>query len=173
MLREYRKARNDKKNCSNYNRPWGETPNFNMDVDINDFHCSFGHAHVGLLHETARQRNNNLTGTLQEYQGCSIAKGRAKPISTTTETRAGPGGEDRKPQSSDPKRWSLLEWSPTRAGKTKRTSGSRGATLNQSTSRLAAVRAKMRTEDCTSSLSAPRRQLLLLLPRGGPRNRHC
>ena len=39
----------------------------------------------------------------------------------------GQGGS--KPQSSDPRRWSLLEWSPTRAGRTKRTSGPRGATL--------------------------------------------
>ena len=93
-------------------------PNFNIDVDINDFHCSFGHVHEGLLRETAKQRNVNLTGTLQECEGCSIAKGRAKPIPTTTRTRAGVGGEDKKPQSSDPRRWSLLEWSPTQVGRT-------------------------------------------------------
>ena len=81
-------------------------------------------------------------------------------------------GEDKKPKSSDSRRWSLLERSLTRVRRTKRTSGPRGATLNQSTSRLAAVRAEVRTKNCTSSLSAPRRQLLRLLPRGGPRNRH-
>ena len=64
-----------------------------MDVDINDFHSSFGHVHEGLLRETAKQRNVNLIGTLRECQGCSIAKGRAKPISTTAGTRAvKPGG---------------------------------------------------------------------------------
>ena len=68
-------------------------PNFNMDVDTNDFHCSFGHAHEGLLRETAKQRNVNLTATLRECQGCSIAKGHAKQIATTTGTRAvKPGG---------------------------------------------------------------------------------
>ena len=46
-----------------------------MDVDINDFHCSLYHVHEGLLRETAKQRNVNLTGTLRQCQGCSIAKG--------------------------------------------------------------------------------------------------
>ena len=70
-----------------------KSPNFNMDGDINDFHCSFGHVHEGLLRETAKQRNANLTGTLRECQGFSIGKGRAKPISTITGTRvAKPGG---------------------------------------------------------------------------------
>ena len=63
-------------------------PIFKIDVDINDFHCSFGHVHEGLLRDTAKQQNVNLTGTLRECQGCSIAKGRAKPIATTTGTRA-------------------------------------------------------------------------------------
>ena len=69
--------------------PGVKPPNFNMDVDINDLHCLFGHVHEGLLRETAKQRNVNLTGTLREYQGCSIVKGRAKSTSTTTGTRAG------------------------------------------------------------------------------------
>ena len=68
-------------------------PHINMDVDINDSHRSFGHVHGGLLRETAKQRNVNLTGMLRECQGCSTAKGRAKSISTTTGTRAvKPGG---------------------------------------------------------------------------------
>ena len=71
-------------------------PIFNMDVDINDFHCPFGHVHEGLLRQTAKQRNVNLTGTLRECQGCSIAKGRAKLIATTAGTRAGVVGEDKK-----------------------------------------------------------------------------
>ena len=61
--------------------PGVKPSNFDMYIDIKDFHCSFGHVHEGLLRETAKQRNVNLTGTLQECQGCSIAKGRAKPIS--------------------------------------------------------------------------------------------
>ena len=40
--------------------------NFNMDVDINNFNCSFGHVHEGLLRGTAKQRNVNLTGMLRE-----------------------------------------------------------------------------------------------------------
>ena len=54
--------------------PGVRPPNFNVSVDINDFHCSFGHVHEGLLRETAKQRNVNLTGGLRECQGCSIAK---------------------------------------------------------------------------------------------------
>ena len=64
-----------------------------MDVDINDCHCSFGHIHETLLRETAKQRNVNLTSRLREWPGYSIAKERAKPISTTTGTRiVNPGG---------------------------------------------------------------------------------
>ena len=71
----------------------GELESWISDVDINDFHCSFGHVHEGLLGETAKQRNVNLTGTLRECQRCSIAKVRVKFISTTTGTRAvKPGG---------------------------------------------------------------------------------
>ena len=73
--------------------PGVKPPSFNMDVDINDFHCSFGHVYKGLLRETAKLRNVNPTGTLRKCQGCSTAKGRAKSISTTTGTRAvKPGG---------------------------------------------------------------------------------
>ena len=93
MLRGYRMTRNDNKAFRATIAPGVKPPNFNMDVDINVFHCSFGHVHEGLLRETAKQRNVNLTGTLRECQGCSIAKGRAKPIATTTRTQAvKPGG---------------------------------------------------------------------------------
>ena len=44
--------------------PGVNPPSFNMDVEINDFHCSFGHVHKGLVRETAKQQNVNLTGTL-------------------------------------------------------------------------------------------------------------
>ena len=65
----------------------------NVNVDINDFHCLFSHVHEGRLHETAKQGNVNFTDALRECQGCSIAKGRAKPTATSTETRAvKPGG---------------------------------------------------------------------------------
>ena len=172
VLRGYRMTRNDDKAFRATIAPGVKPPNFNMNVDIDDFHCSFGYVHEGLLRETAKQANVNLTGTLRECQGCSIAKGCAKSIATTTGIRAGVGGEDKKPQSSDPRRWSLPEWSPTRVGRTKWTSSPREATPNQSTSRLATERAKMRTKNCTSSLSAPRHQPLWLLPKGGPRNCH-
>lgn len=58
-----------------------------MDVDINDFHCS-PHIDMGLLRETAKQHNVNLTGVLWECQGCSMTKGRGKPILKAAETRA-------------------------------------------------------------------------------------
>ena len=93
VLRGYCMTRNDDKAFRATIAPGVKPPNFNMDVDINDFNCSFGHVHEGLLRETAKQQNVNLTGTLRECQGCSIAKGRATPIATTTGTRAvKPGG---------------------------------------------------------------------------------
>ena len=81
-------TRNDDKAFRATIAPGGKPSNFNMDVDINDFHCSFGHVHERILRGRAKQRNANLTGTLRECQGCPIAKGRAKPISKTTGTRA-------------------------------------------------------------------------------------
>ena len=86
VLRGYRMTRNDDKAFRSTIAPGVKPPNFNMDVDINDFHCSFYHVHEGFLRETAKQRNDNLTGTLRECQGCSIAKERAKSIATTTNT---------------------------------------------------------------------------------------
>ena len=86
VLRGYRMTRKD-------DAPGVKPLNFNMDVDINVFHCSFGHVLEGLLRETAKQQNVNLIGTLRECQGCSTAKGRAKLTATTTGTRAvKPGG---------------------------------------------------------------------------------
>ena len=93
LLRGYRMARNGDKAFRATIAPGVKPPNFNMNDDINDFHCSFGYVHEGLLRETAKQRNISLIGTLRECQGCSIAEGRAKPISMTTGTRAvKPGG---------------------------------------------------------------------------------
>ena len=60
------------------------TPNVNTEVGINEFHCSFGHVHKELLLETAKQRGVTLTGELQECKGCSMAKGRRKPIIAKT-----------------------------------------------------------------------------------------
>ena len=92
MLRGYRMTRNDDKAFRATIALGVKPPNFNMDVDINDFHCSFGHI-KGLQRETAKQRNVNFTGTLRECEGCSIAKGLAKLIATTTGTRTiKPGG---------------------------------------------------------------------------------
>ena len=72
-------------------------PNFNMNVNINEFHCSFGHVPEGLLRETAKQPNVNLIGTLWECQGCSISKRRVELISTKFETQAGVEREDKEP----------------------------------------------------------------------------
>ena len=43
--------------------------------------------HEELLLETAKQRGVTLTGELQECEGCSMAKGRRKPIDKTTKNR--------------------------------------------------------------------------------------
>ena len=93
MLRGYRMTRNDDKAFQTTIAPGVKPSNFNIDVDSSDFHCSFGHVHEGFLYETAEQQDVNHTGTLRDCQGCFIAKGRAKPISTTAGTRAvTPGG---------------------------------------------------------------------------------
>ena len=93
MLRGYRMTRNDDKAFETIIAPGVKPSNYNMDVDSSDFHCPFGQVHEGFLCETAKQRNVNHTGTLRDCQGCFIAKGRAKPISTTAGTRAvTPGG---------------------------------------------------------------------------------
>ena len=83
VLRGYSMTRNDDKAFRATIAPGVKPPNF-MDIDINDFHCSSGHVHEGLLREMVKQRNLNLTGTLRECQGCSIAKRRVKLIATTT-----------------------------------------------------------------------------------------
>ena len=54
VLRGYRMTRNDDKAFRATIAPVVKPPNFNMDVDINDFHCSFGHVHEGLLRESAK-----------------------------------------------------------------------------------------------------------------------
>ena len=86
MLFGYRMTRNDDKAFQTTIAPGAKPSNFNMDVDSSDFHCPFGQVHEGFLCETAKQRNVNHTGTLRDCQGCFIAKGRAKPISTTRNT---------------------------------------------------------------------------------------
>ena len=68
--------------------PGVKPPNTDTEVDINEFHCSFGHVHNELLLETAKQRGVTLTGELHECKGCSMAKRRKKPIAKTTKSRA-------------------------------------------------------------------------------------
>ena len=63
-------------------------PNIDTEVDIYEFRCSFGHGHKKLLLEIAKQRGVTLTGELQECAGCSMSKGRRKPIAKTTKNRA-------------------------------------------------------------------------------------
>ena len=62
--------------------------NIDTEVDINEFHCSFRHVHKELLLGTAKQHGVTLTGELHECKGCSMAKGRKKPIAKTTKSRA-------------------------------------------------------------------------------------
>ena len=68
--------------------PAVKPPNIDTEVDINEFHCSFGHGHKELLLETTKHRGITLTGELQEGNGCSMAKGRRKPMTKTTKNRA-------------------------------------------------------------------------------------
>ena len=68
--------------------PTVKTPNIGIEVNINEFHYSFGHVHKELLLETTKQRGVTLTGALQECEGCSMAKRRRKPIAKTTKSRA-------------------------------------------------------------------------------------
>ena len=55
MLRGYCMTRNDDKDFRATVDPGVKPPNFNMDVDINNFHSLFGHVHEELLRETAKQ----------------------------------------------------------------------------------------------------------------------
>ena len=55
MLRGYRMARNEDKVFRATIAPGVKPPRFNMDVDINGFHCSIGHVHEGRLRETTKQ----------------------------------------------------------------------------------------------------------------------
>ena len=87
-MRGYRMTRNNNKTFRATIAPGVKPHSFNMDVDIDGIHCSFGHIDEERLCETAKQQNVNLTGPLRDCQGCYISKRRAKPISTTTGTRA-------------------------------------------------------------------------------------
>ncbi|CAM9826085.1 unnamed protein product, partial [Hapterophycus canaliculatus] len=57
-------------------------------TDINEFHCTYGHAHEVLLKATAQQLGIKMSGTLRECYGCSMANSLAKPIARSTHTRA-------------------------------------------------------------------------------------
>ena len=80
-MRGYR-ARSDSAFACATIAPAVNPPNIDTEVDINEFHCSFGHVHKELLLETVKQRGVTLTG-----------KGRKKSIAKTTKRRADkPGG---------------------------------------------------------------------------------
>ena len=68
--------------------PAVKPPNIDTEVDISEFHCSFGHVHRELLLETAKQRGVTLTGELHECKGCSMAKRRKELTAKTTKRRA-------------------------------------------------------------------------------------
>ena len=65
-----------------------KSPYIDTEVDINEFHCSLGHVHKEILVETAKRRGDALTGELLECKGCSMAKGRRRPIAKATKSRA-------------------------------------------------------------------------------------
>ena len=67
--------------------PGVKPPKIDTDVDTNGFHCSFGDAHERLRLETAKHRGVTLTSGLRECEGCSMAKGRGKPIAKITKGR--------------------------------------------------------------------------------------
>ena len=58
-------------------------------IDINTFHCTYGHTHEVRLKKTVEQQRVNLSGELHECRECSMAKGLRKPIARSTHTRAG------------------------------------------------------------------------------------
>ena len=66
----------------------GKVKTPNLPPDINILHCTFGHAHEGLLKKTATQQGIAYSGELHECRGCSMAKGLRKPIARSTHTRA-------------------------------------------------------------------------------------
>lgn len=57
-------------------------------MDINEFYCSYGHAHEALLRSTAKRMGVKLTGEFQPCAGCSRGKGYRKPIPSTTSSRS-------------------------------------------------------------------------------------
>lgn len=57
-------------------------------MDINDFHCLYGHSNEFILRETAKSVSVELTGKMKPCTGCSMAKGFWKPISSRTNTRS-------------------------------------------------------------------------------------
>lgn len=58
------------------------------EIDVNDFHVSYGHAHENLLCETAKRMGIKLSRTLKPCSGCSLGKGLRKGIPSSTSTRA-------------------------------------------------------------------------------------
>ncbi|CAN0364711.1 unnamed protein product, partial [Scytosiphon promiscuus] len=65
-----------------------KAPTASSETDINEFHCTYGHAHEVLLKATAKQIGQKTSGTLRECYGCSMAKGLSRPIARSTHTRA-------------------------------------------------------------------------------------
>ena len=66
----------------------GETPTSSTAADTNNFHCSYGYTHEGLLRKTAKQIEVKLQRQLAPCQGCSEAKGIRKPVKRVTHLRA-------------------------------------------------------------------------------------
>ena len=56
-------------------------------IDINTFHCTYGHTHEMLLKKEAAQQGVNLSGELHECRGSSTAKELRKSIVRSMHTR--------------------------------------------------------------------------------------
>ena len=60
--------------------PGAIPPNIDTEVDVNELHSSFGLVLEKRLHDTRRQRGVTIMVERWECEGCSMAKGRAKPF---------------------------------------------------------------------------------------------
>ena len=57
-------------------------------MDINLFHCIYGHSHEQLLRHTAKKLDITLEREMHACTGCSMAKGYRKGVPHQTENRA-------------------------------------------------------------------------------------
>ena len=85
QIQEHRARSN---NASATIAPGVNLPKVDTEVDINEFHCSFGHVHKEHLLRTAEERGVTLRSELRDCEGCSMPKECGKPIAKTAKRRA-------------------------------------------------------------------------------------